>query len=57
MDIMFSKDIAKMFGCSENTLRRREFRKKLGIPIKKVGKRLCCSRSELEKWFEKRSNG
>jgi len=51
-EILFTPDIAKMFETSENTLRRSSWRKKIRIPLRKVGKRLCASRVEIENWFK-----
>lgn len=51
-EILFTPDIAKMFEISENTLRRPSWRKKNRIPLRKVGKRLCASRVEIENWFK-----
>lgn len=50
-NIIFISDISKLFRISPNTLRRKKWRKKTGIPLRKVGKQLCGSRSEIEKWF------
>jgi len=51
-DILFIKDIAKLLDVSPNTLRRKRWRDKTGIPLHKVGKKLCCLRGELEKWLK-----
>jgi len=49
--MLFTEDIAKIFHVSANTIRRKRWREKSGIPLHKVGKQLCGSRSEIEKWF------
>jgi len=49
--MLFTEDIAKIFHISKNTIRRRRWREKTGIPLHKVGKQLCGSRPEIEKWF------
>jgi len=51
-DILFSEDITRLFRISPNTLRRKKWREKTGIPLHKVGKRLCGLKSEIEKWFK-----
>ena len=50
-EILFVDDISKMFRISSNTLRRKEWRKKSGIPLKKVGKKLCGAKTEIDRWF------
>lgn len=50
--ILFAEDVAKIFGISVNTLRRKKWREKVGIPLRKVGKRLCGLKSEIENWFK-----
>jgi len=51
-DLLFIEDIARLFRVSKNTIRRRKWREKSGIPLRKVGKRLCGSRAEIESWFK-----
>lgn len=51
-DILFSEDIARLFHISANTIRRKKWREKSGIPLRRVGKHLCGLKSELEKWFK-----
>ena len=50
-DLIFVEEIAQMFNISANTIRRKSWRRKTGIPLRKVGKRLCGTRKEIEKWF------
>lgn len=50
--ILFVPDIARMFKVSENTIRRRKWRERSGIPLRKVGKQLCGARSDIERWFK-----
>ncbi len=52
-ELMFVKDISKLFRISANTLRRRRWREKTGIPLRKVGRSLCGIRSDVEEWFRK----
>ena len=49
--LLFVEDIVERFKLSENTVRRKKWRKRTGIPLHKVGKRLCASEDEIEKWF------
>ena len=51
-EYLFIEDIARMFHISPNTLRRKKWREKNGIPLKKVGRRRCGLRSEIERWFK-----
>jgi len=50
-EILFVKDISKMFRISSNTLRRRLWRERTGIPLRKVGRQLCGTKTEIDKWF------
>lgn len=50
--ILFVADIAKLFRISPNTLRRKKWRQKSGIPLRKVGRQLCGLRPEIERWFK-----
>lgn len=50
--ILFVVDIAKLFRISPNTLRRKKWRQKSGIPLRKVGRQLCGLRPEIERWFK-----
>lgn len=51
-EILFVNDISKMFRISANTLRRRRWRERSGIPLRKVGKQLCASKVDVERWFK-----
>lgn len=51
-DLLFVDDISRLFRLSKNTIRRRKWREKSGIPLHKVGKQLCGSRTEIENWFK-----
>ena len=51
-EYLFIEEIARMFHISPNTLRRKKWRQKSGIPLRKVGKRLCGLRTEIERWFK-----
>lgn len=50
-DILFIEDISRLFHIAPNTLRRKKWRQKSGIPLRKVGNKLCGLKFELEKWF------
>ena len=50
--ILFVDDIARLFRISPNTIRRKKWREKAGIPLRKVGKRLSGTKSEIAKWFK-----
>lgn len=50
-DMLFVEDISRLFHISSNTLRRKAWRERTGIPLKKVGKKLCGLKSEIEHWF------
>jgi len=52
-DVLFVADIVKLFHISANTIRRKKWREKTGIPLYKVGKNLCASRVDIERWFKK----
>lgn len=49
---LFIPDIAKLLKISANTLRRRSWRQKTGIPLRKVGKQLCSTRVEIDRWYK-----
>lgn len=51
-EILFVEDIARLFHISANTIRRKKWREKTGIPLRKVGKRLCGAKTEIDKWFK-----
>ena len=49
---LFIPDISKLLKISANTLRRRSWRQKTGIPLRKVGKQLCSTRVEIDRWYK-----
>ena len=51
-EVMFVEDISRLFKISPTTIRRKGWREKTGIPLRKVGKRLCGMRVEIENWFK-----
>ena len=51
-NVVFVDDIAKMFRISPGTLQRKKWRDKTGIPLRKIGKKLCGLDKDLEKWFK-----
>ena len=49
-EILFVEDISKLFGVSANTIHRKRWREETGIPLHKIGKKLCGFKHEVEKW-------
>lgn len=49
-EVLFVEDISKLFRISLNTIQRKKWREQSGIPLRKIGKRLCGFRYEIEKW-------
>ena len=49
-DILFVNDISKLFSISQNTIQRKKWREQAGIPLHKIGKKLCGFRHEIERW-------
>lgn len=49
-EILFVEDISRLFGVSANTIHRKSWRKETGIPLHKIGKKLCGFKQEVEKW-------
>ena len=52
MEVLFVPDVAKLFKVSPTTIRRKKWREKTGIPLHKIGKQLCGSKEDIEKWFK-----
>lgn len=50
-DVLFLPEVSEIVGVSENTLRRKAWREKTGIPIRRKGKRLYAIRRELFAWL------
>lgn len=51
-EFLFISDIAKLFKISPNTLRRRSWRQRNGIPLKKIGRQLCGAKGDIDRWFK-----
>ncbi|MBU1086965.1 MAG: hypothetical protein KKD05_05530 [Candidatus Omnitrophica bacterium] len=49
-DILFVGDIARLFSLSQNTIQRKKWREQAGIPLYKIGKKLCGFKNEIESW-------
>jgi transposase-like protein len=49
-EILFVEDISRLFGVSANTIHRKRWREETGIPLHKIGKKLCGFKQEVEKW-------
>ena len=45
-------EVSNLIGVSINTLQRKAWRKKAGIPLIKIGRNLISFRSLIEKWIE-----
>jgi len=53
-DILFVEDIARLFQLAANTIQRRKWREETGIPLHKIGKKLCGFKQEVEEWAKSR---
>lgn len=49
-EVLFVEDISKLFHISPNTIQRKRWRAESGIPLRRIGKRLCGFRKEIEGW-------
>ncbi|MCK4860051.1 MAG: transcriptional regulator [Candidatus Omnitrophica bacterium] len=49
-DILFVDDISRLFSISQNTIQRRKWREQTGMPLHKIGKKLCGFKREIEEW-------
>ena len=49
-EILFVEDISRLFQVSVNTIQRKKWREQTGIPLHKIGKKLCGFKHEIEKW-------
>jgi len=53
-DILFVEDIARLFHVTPNTIQRKKWRMETGIPLHKIGKKLCGFKNEVEEWAKAR---
>ena len=53
-EILFVEDIARLFQVAPNTIQRRRWREETGIPLHKIGKKLCGFKYEVEEWAKSR---
>jgi len=53
-DILFVEDIARLFRVTANTIQRKRWREETGIPLHKIGKKLCGFKYEVEEWAKSR---
>ena len=53
-DILFVEDIARLFHVTANTIQRRKWREETGIPLHKIGKKLCGFKHEVEEGAKSR---
>ena len=51
---MTVEDVSKLIGINVNTLQRKSWRKKMGIPLLRMGRYLISFRPILEKWIEEK---
>ncbi|HAJ57545.1 MAG TPA: hypothetical protein DCL35_07240 [Candidatus Omnitrophica bacterium] len=52
-EYVFSDDVSRLFRISKTTLSRKKWREKKGFPLpRKVGKRSCWIKSDVERWFK-----
>ncbi len=49
-EILFVEDISRLFSISQNTIQRKKWRKQTGMPLHKIGKKLCGFKREIEEW-------
>ena len=56
-DRMSVKEVSEYIDIGVNTLQRKAWRKKMGIPLNRIGKDLITYRPLLLKWIEERLNG
>lgn len=49
-EILFVGDISRLFSISPNTIQRKKWREQTGMPLHKIGKKLCGFKHEIEKW-------
>lgn len=50
-DTLTLEEISGILRISRNTLQRKDWRKRTGCPLKKIGKRLLAFRKDFEDWF------
>jgi hypothetical protein len=53
-EVLFLEDISRIFRISLNTLQRKKWREQNGIPLHKIGKKLCGFKNEIERWAKSR---
>ncbi len=50
MRILFAKEIATRLNVSVATLHKKEFQRRLGLPLDHYGKQLGCPEQKFEEW-------
>ncbi|MCB9748298.1 MAG: hypothetical protein H6755_07810 [Candidatus Omnitrophica bacterium] len=53
MKILYAKDIAERLNVSVGTLHKKEFQRRLGLPLDHKGRQLCCPEPILNEFFLK----
>jgi hypothetical protein len=49
-EVLFVEDISKLFHISPNTIQRKKWREESGIPLHRIGKKLCGFKNEIDRW-------
>jgi len=49
-EVLFVEDISKLFHISPNTIQRKRWREESGIPLHRIGKKLCGFKNEIDRW-------
>jgi len=49
-EVLFVEDISRLFHISQNTIQRKRWREESGIPLHRIGKKLCGFKNEIDRW-------
>lgn len=49
-EVLFVEDISRLFRISPNTIQRKRWREESGIPLHRIGKKLCGFKNEIDRW-------
>lgn len=55
-DLLFIDDVHKLIRVSKNTIRRKKWREKTGIPMRKIGNKLCGYKQDVITWIRRGYN-
>jgi len=47
---IFSEEMAQRLNVSMGTLHKRDFQRRIGLPVRKIGKRLFCPEPVFDQW-------